>query len=303
MVSNVTTCHAPPPESPIPASLAQRTTLAVVAASDSLISCHPYALGVALAKSALAKTQNPSPRVTYRSGAGYAAATKATAPKTTKPKTTKPKITTPKTTTSSSTPTTPAALAFLDDKNLSVEDKLMRLLAYLNDKMDKDIEKKMREASGTDGKPATSSSSSSSGITGALGKLAGIAKDVFPAGAVATALQNPLVRNVVSKIAGPALAAAASAAGFPELAPLALQYGPSLVSAAAGASTALDAAPVTSGSSTSAKADGSTPDRQTQLKLMEIQRLMDQQKEMFSLVSNMLRSRHELRMGVIQNTR
>jgi hypothetical protein len=301
MVSNVTTCHAPPPESPIPASLAQRTILTAVArASDTLVSSHPYGAGVA-AKAASTKAQNPSPRATYRSGAGYAAATKATTPKTTTPKSTTPKTTT----TSSSTPTTPAALAFLDDKNLSVEDKLMRLLAYLNDKMDKDIEKKMREASGTDGKPATSSSSSSSGITGALGKLVGIAKDAFPAGVVAAALQNPLVRNVVSKIAGPALAAAASTAGFPELAPLALQYGPSLVSAAAGASTALDAqlGAATSGSSTSAKADGSTPDRQTQLKFMEIQRLMDQQKEMFSLVSNMLRSRHELRMGVIQNTR
>jgi hypothetical protein len=302
MVSNVTTCHSPAPESPIPPSLAQRSTLTVVArASDTLVSCHLFAASGGLAKAASARTKNPSPRATYRSGAGYAAATKASKPKTSTPGSATPKTTT----TSSSTPTTPAALAFLDDKNLSVEDKLMRLLAYLNDKMDKDIEKKMREASGTDGKPATSSSSS--GITGALGKLVGIAKDAFPGGVVAAALQNPLVRNVISKIAGPALAGLATSAGFPELAPLALQYGPSLVSAAAGASTVLDAqlgtAPATSGSSTSAKADGSTPDRQTQLKLMEIQRLMDQQKEMFSLVSNMLRSRHELRMGVIQNTR
>jgi hypothetical protein len=291
MVSNVTTCHAPAPEPSIPAALSQRSALAA-RASDVLIPSHAYGAAVAVTRSAARAASRA------RSGAGYAAVTtragttKATTPKATAPRTTIPKA--------SSAPTTPAALAFLDDKNLSLEDKLMRLLAYLNDRWEKDIEKKMREASGTDGKAATSSSSS--GIGGALGKLVGIAKDAFPpAGLVMSALQNPTVRGVVSKVAGPALAGLATTAGFPELAPLALRYGPSIIDSAAGAVTAPLAG--TGSSTAGAKADGSTSDSQTQLKFMEIQRLLDQQKQMFSLVSNMLHSRQELRMGVIQNIR
>jgi hypothetical protein len=37
--------------------------------------------------------------------------------------------------------------------------------------------------------------------------------------------------------------------------------------------------------------------------MLELQRLQDKQKEMFSLVSNMLRSMHDTKMAVINNLR
>jgi len=91
---------------------------------------------------------------------------------------------------------------------------------------------------------------------------------------------------------------------MPALAPVALQLGPAIVDAgsrALSASGVAGAAPSTTASSGDTKTEGS--DREAQLKLMEIQRIIDQQKEMFSLVSNLLRSSHELRMGVIENTK
>ena len=110
----------------------------------------------------------------------------------------------------------------------------MRLLAYLNDKWEKDIEKKMKELKGAAGESGTSTAKSSSsgskssgGIAGALSGAIGLAKSFLPeAGVALTLLKIPLVRDAVVKFAGPALAAAASVAGFPALAPLALKYGP-----------------------------------------------------------------------------
>lgn len=258
------------------------------------------------------------------SGAGYAKA--AVAAKTTSKSTT---------TKASSTSTAKKAgpLDFLDNPKLSVEDKLLKLLAYLNDKWNKDLDKKMKEfktaktssssASGTSGL----SSKSSSGLGGLVGKAVGFAKSVFPAAGVALdVLQMPAVRSVISKFSGPALAALATATGFPELAPAALKYGPQIVDAVAGVASSLGSdapavlAPATligavaggsSGSGVTSGASSTTTQAATplgsgnddQLKLMEIQRIMDQQKEMFSLTSNLLRSGHDARMAVIQNLR
>jgi hypothetical protein len=122
------------------------------------------------------------------------------------------------------------------------------------------------------------------------------------------------VRSVLKSVAGPALAAVATAAGQPELAPLALKYGPDLVDAAASLATSAPGggssspAAARSGSTstrttTKETADGLGSDKNDQLRLMEMQRILDQQKEMFSLVSNMLRTTHETRMAVIQNVR
>ncbi len=213
-------------------------------------------------------------------------------------------------------------LAFLDDPKLSVEDKLMKLLAYLNDKWDKDIDKKMKEiGAGAAGTAGSSTSKASAGTakpkenSSFLGTVVKAAKEFFPAvGIAAEALANPAVREVASTIGGPVLAAAATALGFPELAPALLKYGPQVVDLASGAASALvdaGAAPANGGASASSGGDakaapsdgGAMSDRKVQERLMEIQRVIDQQKEMFSLVSNMLRSAHETRMAVIQNVR
>jgi hypothetical protein len=115
------------------------------------------------------------------------------------------------------------------------------------------------------------------------------------------------VVGAVKSLSGPALAAGATALGFPQLAPLAAKWGPQLVDGALSLASSSGVVPGATGSTSSSSSGSATSasgsDREAQLKLMEIQRIIDQQKEMFSLVSNMLRSRHELRMGVIQNTK
>jgi hypothetical protein len=266
------------------------------------------------------------------SGAGYAQAatpSKSSSSKSTSKTTSSKSTSTSKSSsTSKSTATAKKAgpLDFLDDPKLSIEDKLMRLLAHLNDKWEKDLQKKMKElkqsqggAEPSTGAPAAapSSSSKSGGIAGVLGSVVKAATTFFPAAGVGLELlRNPAARAVISKLGGPVLAAAATATGFPELAPLALKYGPAIVDAAAGvASAAAGAGAAAASSSTSSGAStgtsykskpdgmGLSSDSDAKLKLMEIQRIYDQQKEMFALVSNILRSAHDGRMSVIQNVR
>jgi hypothetical protein len=267
--------------------------------------------GAKVAKAAAAKPK-PKPKAKATStGAGYAkaaASTSKTAAKATK---------------AGSAPKKDGPLGFLDDPKLSVEDKLLKLLAYLNDKWNKDLDAKMKEFKTEKEKaPASTSSSSSSkkssGLGGLVGKAVGFVKQALPAAGVALeALGTPAVRSALKSVAGPALAALATSTGFPQLAPAALKFGPELVDAAAGLASSLGSGegslPVAAvanavggsgtSSSTTQTANPLGSDRDAQLKLMEIQRIMDQQKEMFSLVSNLLRTGHEGRMGIIQNLR
>lgn len=207
-------------------------------------------------------------------------------------------------------------LDFLDDPKLSVEEKLLRLLAHLNDRWNKDLDKKMKELKGTEKTTSGGSSGGSSarsGASGLLKKAVGFVSVAMPAlGVTLEALKIPAVRSALSSLAGPALAAAATALGQPALAPVALKLGPTLVDLAAGAASSLDEAggkegggPAASTPRTTTKetANALGSDRDAQLKLMEIQRILDQQKEMFSLVSNLLRTTHETRLALIQNVR
>lgn len=211
-------------------------------------------------------------------------------------------------------------LAFLDDPKLSVEQKLLKLLGYLNDKWNKELDQKMKDFKQTSTTTTTSAgssrSSSSGGIGGLFKKAVGFASVAIPGlGVQLEALRSPALLGAVKAVAGPALAALATSAGQPELAPFALKYGPDVVDALAGAVTSATApapspaaAAATGGTptpktTTRESADGLGSDRNDQLKLMEMQRILDQQKEMFSLVSNMLRTTHDARMAVIQNVR
>lgn len=207
-------------------------------------------------------------------------------------------------------------LAFLDDPRLSVEEKLLKLLAYLNDRWNKELDKKMKEfketqaTSSAAGSAGGAASASSGGASGLLKKAVSYASKAIPAlGIQLEALKNPQVRSVLSSVAGPGLAALATGLGQPQLAPVALKMGPELVDGAAELARSLSSAPPappastpgSTGSKEAASGIGSGKD--DQLKLMELQRILDQQKEMFSLVSNMLRTSHETRMAVIQNVR
>jgi hypothetical protein len=285
MISSVTTSPPPIPDLPLAADgttpAARRAPVASAAASGRTSAA--AAAPLATAKKAAAK-----PAAAKATATGYAKASASASAKKSGP------------------------LAFLDDPRLSVEEKLLKLLGYLNDKWNKDLDKKMKELKqgGEASTTTASASKAKGGLGGALGSLASFAKSTFPQlGVGLDLLGTPAVRTVLSKVSGPGLAAAATAVGLPELAPLALKYGPDVVDAVAGAAASASRSGAASASgggtsrTTAESASGIGSDRDAQLKLMEIQRIMDQQKEMFGLVSNLLRTGHDARMAVIQNIR
>jgi hypothetical protein len=218
-----------------------------------------------------------------------------------------------------------SATSFLSDPKLSIEEKLMRLLAYLSDKWEKQMQAKLDqinadEANTADGGTSGSSTKKSGG--GLLGGVLGGVGDVLGGilgsaggdgggigamlGKVFDVLQIPGVTSILGKVGGPVLAAAASALGFPAAAPAILQAAPALFEAAGGVASSAggSASGGSSGSSaTSGKSQGKMSDSQRQLLIMEIQRIYERQKEMFNLVSNILKSGHDTRMGVINNVR
>lgn len=200
-------------------------------------------------------------------------------------------------------------LSFLKDPRLSIEDKLMRLLGYLNQQWEKEMQAKLDQiGQGEAAKGAASKPAGTKKKGGLLGGLAGAVSSVLgPAGIALEALKVPAVRTMLAKIGGPVLAAGATALGFPQLAPLLLRHGPKLVEVAAGVASALDgkAGASGSGSSSSSTSGGAKAmsDSERQTLLMEIQRIQQKQQEMFGLVSNILKANHDTRSSIIGNIR
>jgi hypothetical protein len=175
----------------------------------------------------------------------------------------------------------------------------MQLLAYLNDKYEKEMQAKMDELAG---KTTSTTKKRSSGIMGALGSAVSSAIGPDNAKALSGFLKLPGVKSVLGTIGGPALAAAATALGFPAAAPLLAKLTPKAVAFAADVVNEA-ASPSSSGTTSSGTTSSSTTGKQEELAMMQIQRLMDKQKEMFSLVSNILKSSHDTRMAAINNVR
>jgi hypothetical protein len=121
------------------------------------------------------------------------------------------------------------------------------------------------------------------------------------------------VQDLVTQLSGPVLAAGASSLGFPELSPLLLEAGPKLARGAFdllgsagggdGAAGSASSGSATKASASSGSSSASGDPQIEQKDMLELQRLQDKQKEMFSLVSNMLRSMHDTKMAVINNLR
>jgi hypothetical protein len=119
----------------------------------------------------------------------------------------------------------------------------------------------------------------------------------------------------VARLAGPVLAAGASALGFPALAPLLLKAGPAigqlageLLSSVAdgsisGSGSRASDGGGTSSSSTSTSSSSGMDSTEERVKMMELQSVLEKQKEMVTLVSNMLRTFHDMRMSAINNIR
>jgi hypothetical protein len=211
---------------------------------------------------------------------------------------------------SSSASGTNGSLAFLKDAKLSVEEKLARLMVYLSDKYEKQLEQKLQQYSDLENGKATSSSSkkSTSSTASASSLKDGLSSLLSKAG-LGSLFSGASLQKLLGQVAGPVLAGAATALGAPSLAPMILKAGPLLGSLASGAISALGGTGA-SGAASSSKSASSSPGSSSsssapsEKQLMtEIQILQEKQKEMFTLVSNILRSQHDTKMAVIGNVR
>lgn len=203
-------------------------------------------------------------------------------------------------------------LAFLADPGLSIEDKLMRLLAHLNARYEQEMQQRMDALAGktASAAPAKSGSSSSKKKGGIFGAIASVVTKVLPsAGGLVDLLKDKTFQAALKKLGGPVLAAGASALGLPALAPVLLKLGPTLASGAVDLAKALDAEAKSLASSASASSGASAAGKtelsssQQQLELMKLQQLQEKQKEMFNLVSAIFRMQHDTRAGIIANIR
>jgi hypothetical protein len=157
------------------------------------------------------------------------------------------------------------------------------------------------------------------------------AKLIMPQlGIASKLLGDSTVKGLVQQLTGPVLAAGATALGMPYLAPVALQVGPQLAafvtdegqrgvsdptatSGSPGSGSASGASGSSGGGSSGTSGSNGSPGSASassggtgvseQVQVMELQRLIDKQKEMFSLVSNILRTMHDTRMTAINNIR
>ena len=221
------------------------------------------------------------------------------------------------TSTKSSSSSSNGSLSFLKDPKLSVEEKLARLMVYLSDKYEKQLEQKLQQYADLENGKATGSSSSqkSSGSSSASSSPASGLSDLFSKGGLSGLFQGGGLQDLLGQVAGPVLAGAATAFGMPSLAPMLLKAGPLLGSFAGGALSALTsggggstAATASSGgssskSTSSSGSSGSSGETSEKQIMTEIQILQEKAKEMFTLVSNILRAQHDTKMAVLSNVR
>jgi hypothetical protein len=239
-------------------------------------------------------------------GAGYAAAKASTARTSTAKAPAGPRIT--------------GEWSFLSDPSLSVEEKLARFMIAAQKKLDDDLTRRMEEYRAKYGEGGTEAKKDDGG-----GILGSILKAVFPPLAIADAIFGDLdgfLTDALKALGGPLLAALATAVGMPTLAPGALKVGDALAEALTGGSAkakktttakkADDGAkaggtgkapskkPTTTKEGT-AKKEAGTPDER--LEMLEIQRLVEKQNQLFTLVSNVMKGMHDTAMVAVQNVR
>jgi hypothetical protein len=252
------------------------------------------------------------------------ATTRTTAKTAAKPTSTRTTAkTTAKTTTGSSGYSKAAsadAFAFLKDPKLSVEEKLFRFMCAIAKRNDDEVLKKMEEMKGGSAaapKAATTGQPSGTGSArkpAAVSTWSALKSLIPPLGLAAQLVGDAKLKSMITQVSGPVLAAAVTALGMPALAPLALKAGPQLATAIVngklgGSGAAAAAGEASQGGSSSGSAGGaststsSATGKNEQVQLMELQRLIDKQKEMFAMVSNILRAQHDTRMVMIGNVR
>jgi len=271
-----------------------------------LISALLDAVGPARTKAAASKTT---------AGSGG----KAAVAKTTTAKTTTAKAGTTTSGTASSGYAKAAAggdFAFLKDPTLSVEEKLFRFMCAIAKRNDDEVVRKMEEMKGgaatAAGKAGTSAGTSGTKKSGGFSVWGALKALIPPLGMAAQLVGDARLKSLIGQVSGPVLAAAVTALGMPALAPLALKAGPGLATALldgklgggdAAAAVGAGASAGTSSASGSSTASASGSGKNEQVQMMELQRLVDKQKEMFAMISNILRAQHDTRMAIIGNVR
>ena len=208
-------------------------------------------------------------------------------------------------------PTVAGDWSFLSDPSLSLEEKLSRFMIAVQKKLGDELTEKMSDYKAKYGEGGTETKSQESG--GFLGSILGA---IFPAGGIFDKVLGGLEKllgEALKSLGGPLLAALATAVGLPALAPAALKVGESLGKALASSTTTSKAkttkATTTKSStgstskapSTPKKAEPGSPDER--LEMLEIQRLVEKQNQLFTLVSNLMKSMHDTSMVAIQNVR
>ncbi len=288
----------------------------------------PDALTATLAAAATRTKAKPKAKATAKAGTSKKTATKAPT-KAPAAKTRSPTATKAATAAGYSKTAATDDFAFLKDPALSVEEKLFRFMCATAKRNDDEVLKKMEEMKG--GAPAAAPKTGTSGGTTAAGgskpgatttpggvNVWGAMKALIPPlGLAAQVVGDAKLKSTVAQLSGPVLAAAATAAGLPTLAPLAMKAGPELTSSlldgklgGGDAGGPVGGRPAT-GPSTSGGGSTRSPTATTaaasgkneQVGMMELQRLIDKQKEMFTMISNVLNSQHQTRMSIIGNVR
>jgi len=202
---------------------------------------------------------------------------------------------------------TAGSWSFLSDPSLSIEDKLAAFMATVQKKTDDDLTQKMNDYKAKYAAAANQDQ-------GFFGFLSSVMDSIFPKGTIlnkALGGLTSLIGDGLKTLTGPVLAGLATAIGLPSLAPAALKAGASLGKAigdALGLGSSSSSSSTKSTTSSGSKTTSSTttgeagsPDER--LAMLEIQRLVEKQNQMFTLVSNVLKSINDTAMGTINNIR
>lgn len=208
--------------------------------------------------------------------------------------------------------------AFLSDPSLSLEDKLSRFMIAAQKKLGDELTAKMNDYRAKYGEGGAEAAKEESG--GFFGSILGA---IFPSGGIFDKILGGLEKllgEALKSLGGPLLAALATAVGLPALAPAALKVGSTLGSLLADATAGTKAKSTSTGTtkttkpatattsktstaSTSAAKKGEAGSPDERLEMLEIQRLVEKQNQLFTLVSNLMKSMHDTGMVAIQNVR
>jgi hypothetical protein len=219
-------------------------------------------------------------------------------------KTTKKTTTAKKSTTSKGYSAKPGEFDFLKDKSLSVEERLFRFMQVMSKKYDSQLEKKMNEIAAKQHKKAEAPKKKSGPLGGILKSVGSIMKSTVPLMDVAgKLLGDKTFASLLKQVSGPVLAAGATALGMPQLVPLVLKFGPEIAAAIPEAAREFGLTDEPGAAKTSSSSSKSGDPEMSNSDQMELQRIMEKQKEMFTTISAVLKSMHDTKMSIIGNIR